>query len=287
MGILLFSGISISVLILALCLPRDVADTSFAPRWLSSEIRYATSQEYHEFADRRAFLGIPNFANVASNLPFLFFGLCGLCLTLQQRRGASDSRRGSQEQGSSAYALFFIGIFFTFFGSAYYHWASSSARLFWDRLPMTVAFMSILAATVGDRISPRIGAAFLAPLVALGVFSAYYLHITEGSGTPDARLYGVVQFYPLVAIPLLFTLFPARYTHSGYLLATGASYVVAKVFETFDRQILLSTGISGHSLKHVAAGAATFWVLVMLRRRVALIAPHTNGSASSPPFFPS
>jgi len=33
---------------------------------------------YHRFADDRSWLGIPNFQNVASNLPFLIVGAIGL-----------------------------------------------------------------------------------------------------------------------------------------------------------------------------------------------------------------
>lgn len=31
-------------------------------------------QEYHQFADQRMLLGIPNFLNVVSNVPFLLVG---------------------------------------------------------------------------------------------------------------------------------------------------------------------------------------------------------------------
>ncbi len=34
--------------------------------------------DYHNFADQRAWLGIPNFGDVASNLPFAIVGVCGL-----------------------------------------------------------------------------------------------------------------------------------------------------------------------------------------------------------------
>jgi hypothetical protein len=33
---------------------------------------------YHNFADQRAWLGIPNFGDVVSNIPFAIVGLCGL-----------------------------------------------------------------------------------------------------------------------------------------------------------------------------------------------------------------
>ena len=35
---------------------------------------------YHQFADRRRFLGVPNFADVVSNAPFLIVGLAGIML---------------------------------------------------------------------------------------------------------------------------------------------------------------------------------------------------------------
>src|ERR1700746_1848008 len=35
-------------------------------------------QSYHQFADQRTLLGIPNFWNVVSNLPFLVVGAAGL-----------------------------------------------------------------------------------------------------------------------------------------------------------------------------------------------------------------
>ena len=35
-------------------------------------------QHYHQFADQRALLGIPNFWNVVSNIPFIAIGAVGL-----------------------------------------------------------------------------------------------------------------------------------------------------------------------------------------------------------------
>ena len=35
-------------------------------------------QSYHQFADQRTILGVPNFWNVVSNLPFLAVGAVGL-----------------------------------------------------------------------------------------------------------------------------------------------------------------------------------------------------------------
>ena len=35
-------------------------------------------QSYHQFADQRTLLGVPNFWNVVSNLPFIAIGAAGL-----------------------------------------------------------------------------------------------------------------------------------------------------------------------------------------------------------------
>src|ERR671935_2423945 len=44
--------------------------------------RIAQPQSYHDFADARGFLGIPNAANVLSNLSFLLVGAHGTRLLL-------------------------------------------------------------------------------------------------------------------------------------------------------------------------------------------------------------
>ena len=61
------------------------------------------------------------------------------------------------------YALFFAGVALTGLGSAYYHWAPDTPRLFWDRLPMTVGFMALLAAIVAERVSVTAGIIVLGP----------------------------------------------------------------------------------------------------------------------------
>jgi hypothetical protein len=98
-------------------------------------------QGYHHFADQRTLFGVPNFWNVVSNLPFIAVGSVGL-------------RRFHR---NPAIFVIFLGIFLTGFGSSYYHWDPSDRTLFWDRLPITLCFMAILAVVVEERVSPRLG----------------------------------------------------------------------------------------------------------------------------------
>src|SRR5215469_4706415 len=112
-------------------------------------------QSYHAFADRRTLLGIPNFWDVVSNFPFAVVGLIGL-LTFRD----FPSR------------VVFLGVFSAAFGSAYYHLSPDDARLFWDRLPMTVAFMSIFAIAIKQ---PRL----VVPLVIAGIASIVWWRLTN------------------------------------------------------------------------------------------------------------
>jgi hypothetical protein len=48
-------------------------------------------------------------------------------------------------------------------------------------------------------------------------------------------------------------------------------YVLAKILETADRQVFgLGRIVSGHTLKHLAAAAAGYWILRMLQKRTPL-----------------
>jgi hypothetical protein len=230
----------------------------------------AQDPEYHFFADRRAFLGIPNCLDVASNLPFAAVGLAGLLFLLRRGSPTTDSFVCDRERWF--YILLFVGVALTSAGSTYYHLEPSNERLVWDRLPMTIGFMSIFAAVIAERISLRWGMILLAPLIAIGAASVLYWRMTEAAGAGDLRLYGLVQFYPLLAIPLIIWLFPPRYTRTSTLAGALAFYVLAKLLEVLDKAIFSVGGIvSGHSLKHVAAAAGVWWVLRWLKYRRAVI----------------
>ncbi len=199
-------------------------------------------QAYHQFADQRTLFGIPNFWNVVSNLPFVLVGALGLKFF---RRDLSAG-------------VFFLGVFLTGFSSSYYHWQPNDAGLFWDRLPMTFAFMAILANVIEERIDPRVGRALLWPLVALGVVS-----LLVWLKFDDLRLYGWVQFFPCVALPLIFVLLPPKYTGTAYWFVGAGFYVLAKLLEHFDAAIYLALQVmSGHALKHVAAACACAAILL-------------------------
>ncbi len=217
---------------------------------------------YHEFADQRMFFGVANFCNVLSNLPFLLIGLCGIYeLALGKPEGVIASLR-------PAYYCLFIGVALVALGSGYYHLAPSNDALTYDRLPMTIAFMAFFAIVVGEHIDPRIGLRLLLPLLLLGATSVLYWHFSERAGHGDLRMYVIVQFLPLLLVPLILVLYPSRLSEVWLLWALLGAYVVSKLLEKAD-DIVFGWGhvISGHTLKHLSAGLAMVLFLIAIRRR--------------------
>jgi hypothetical protein len=207
-------------------------------------------------------LGVANFLDVVSNAAFVLAGLAGLAVVM--RRGtafAADIERWP-------YAVFFVGVLLTGLGSAYYHLMPENESLFWDRLPMTIAFMSLVAAQVVDRIDTRTGLVLLLPMLLVGVASVLYWRATERIGAGNVVPYAVLQFYAVVILFLLAKLQPSRYTRGNDIYWVFAGYVLAKLLETFDQPLYEFGHIaSGHTLKHIAAAIAGLVVARMLYLR--------------------
>jgi hypothetical protein len=218
--------------------------------------------DYHDFADKREAYGIRNFLDVASNLGFTLAGLAGLVVVLR--------RRTCFEQPAERwpYLVFAVGVLLTGAGSCYYHLEPNNETLFWDRLPMTISFMALISAQVVDRVDVRAGLVALVPMLFVGALTAVYWIVTERQGRGNVMPYGVLQVWAVVVLLKLVAFHPSRYTHGHLIYTVFAGYVLAKGFEHFDREILELTGVvSGHTLKHVAAGIAGLPVVWMLWKR--------------------
>lgn len=220
---------------------------------------------YHNFFDQRSFFGIANFWNVISNLPFLIVGLLGLHLVWQQRRTSYIAGN------CIAYSIFALGICLVALGSSYYHLNPDNNTLLWDRLPMTLAFMSFFSIVIADYISPRFASRALLPLLILGAASVIYWHYTESRAVGDLRFYALVQFLPVILISLILFMFNRPGLHTKLIWLVLGMYVLAKLFEAFDYPIYEFLGvISGHSIKHVAAALGAY-VLIIRARKLAQI----------------
>lgn len=207
---------------------------------------------YHDFADALSWGRLPNAANVLSNLPFLLIGLWAV-----QRM-----RRMPHGPAHAAWLSLAAAVACTAFGSALYHWAPANATLVWDRLPIAWACASLLCALLAERAGPAWAGA--APLAgALGIAT---LAVAAWWWTGDLRPYVAVQFLPMLLVPAALAL---RLPPTGPG-AVGARdwivvlvlYAAAKGMEAADHAVLDTLGVlSGHTLKHLLAAAAAWWLL--------------------------
>lgn len=226
--------------------------------WMMTLEPIVQDPSYHGFADRRSALGVPNFLDVATNLPFLLVGAWGL-LCSRRLREASLRR---------AWSAFAIGVALVAFGSGYYHWAPDDQSLVWDRLPMTIGFMGLLAAMLDEHLPAVSGSFLLTPSLLIGASSVWVW-----ASFDDLRFYYWVQLVPLLVILTLLTSFKPRFSHRSLLFVGLAFYVLAKVAEARDAEVLAGTGgaLSGHSLKHLlaAAGCGSIVFMLAIRRSLA------------------
>lgn len=223
--------------------------------------------EYHNFADQRQILGISHFWNVISNLPFIIVSYIAVSNLLQ------GGMLKYPQALFSCYLIFFIAMGAVGVGSAYYHLQPTNETLFWDRLPMTVGFMAFMSIIVGEFISEKVALKLILPLILIGTATVIYWYYTEKAGHGDLRAYGLVQFLPMLIIPMILLMFPTRYTHSAYLWAMLAAYMVAKIFEFFDAGLFNMIGLSGHAIKHCFAAIGPYLFYLEMKKR-SLLAEH-------------
>jgi hypothetical protein len=132
---------------------------------------------------------------------------------------------------------------------------------------MTITFMSLVGAIIGERINLRLGLWLLPVLLSAGITSVVQWKISEARGQGDLRFYVALQAYSAAVLLLAFVL-PRIYTRSSELWLVLGFYVLAKILEVLDLQVLSALHlVSGHSLKHLTAAASSYCVLRMLRNR--------------------
>lgn len=217
---------------------------------------------YHRFSDKRAFLGVPHFMDVISNLPFVVIGILGLRV----------ARKSFKKKTMSYFVMtftLFIGVTLTGFGSAFYHYAPNNFTLIFDRLPMVLVFTAFFGTIIYDYVDRRVGASLFYALLFVGVYSILYWYYTEIIGQGDLRMYAFVQFFPIVATPLILAFYHRDGLYTKELVYVFIAYAIAKVFEHFDTQVFdLSGALSGHTVKHFFSALAVWFMLKVYEKQL-------------------
>ena len=248
-----------------------IGEKSFAALWTailaaaaaaSALILPAIAQDpsYHNFADSRFLMGVPNALDVLSNIPLIVLGVIGIVLC-RQEAGANPIPELVRLK-----IVFFITVMLTGVGSSIYHWRPENFTIIWDRLALSVMFMVLYLVVLADRISPRVAAGLLWLTLAAGPASVLYWYWSELQGTGDLRFYGIIQLLPLLLIPATILPRPHGTIKNAILWKAFAWYALAKIFEFLDWQIFAWTGfVSGHTLKHLCAGVAVYCLIGIIK----------------------
>ena len=210
--------------------------------------------DYHQFADRRAALGIPHFANVVSNLAFLLVGGLGLHHCIRYRPSGA----------LGAWTVFFAGFVAVAFGSGYYHSNPGNGTLVWDRLGMGIGLAGIYAALMTEYVAARLGKYLLAVALAGALGSVLYWSFAD-----DLRFYLAVQGIVFLSALVILACFENAYGQKRFFLWALVIYALAIACEQLDIPIFTLTGgvIGGHAVKHLLAALAAYLLYDMLRRR--------------------
>lgn len=211
---------------------------------------------YHNFVDKRTFAGISNFWNVVSNLPFLLVGGLGIFMFWEDKYSLRP-----------AALAFFIGLFLTGAGSAYYHLSPDNQSLAWDRLPMTIVFMAFSSILIDAYIKNGLGKKLLPWLLLAGIISVSWWAVTERMGQGDLRPYVLVQFLPMLLFPFIVLLYDSEQFSPNDMFIFALFYLLAKLCEHFDAEIFgMAQLLSGHSLKHLFAASGSLWFMLILKK---------------------
>ncbi len=210
--------------------------------------------EYHNFADQMTLWTIPNFFNVMSNLGFIFVGIWGI---------GKYRTELTCETYKLPYLAFCFGVILTAIGSGWYHLFPDNQSLVWDRLPMTLAFMSLFSLVIRDFVNEALGKSIFIPALLFGAGSILSWLMSEQAGAGDLRAYGVVQFLPLLLFPFILIFYKPKSGSGWYLVMALLFYLSAKGAEYLDGFFyqIFGHGLSGHSLKHILAAVGSFYAL--------------------------
>jgi hypothetical protein len=222
--------------------------------------------DYHRFVDDRSWFGISNFSDVASNLAILLPALLGLALV---NHAASRGHMFRTACERTLATTCFAALVLTAIGSTWYHLAPDNTRLFWDRLPLGLAFTALPALLIAERISlDRAGRLMLFLWVLTGPATVLWWQFGEVTGRGDLRPYFMLHAFMFVLPPALLAM-RTPYTGRQFYAIAYLLFVLAMAGDRLDHAVFECTHglVSGHTMKHLLMGLAIGMLAYMFATR--------------------
>ena len=97
--------------------------------------------------------------------------------------------------------------------------------------------MTFFTLIISNYISPKNRGTHLITFLETGIASVLYWSYSERLSDGNLRSYTLVQFSPMLLIPLIIVLYKNKNNHSYYIFPVLAFYALAKLSEHFDQLI--------------------------------------------------
>ena len=188
---------------------------------------------YHNFADKRTFMGIPNAMDVISNIAIV---IPALYLLQKQKK----------------FSLLSIHILLIALASTYYHLQPTDDRIFWDMLFIATTHVVLLSYFIKDEYS-------------IILYIGSILTVVYWKQYNDLRPYILL----LIGIPLyIISLIYKNKKVNNYLYPIVIFGIMARVIEHNDHYVykMTSNMISGHTAKHITGSIMIWFTVIVLMK---------------------
>ena len=208
----------------------------------------------HQYADTRAWLGVPNAANVLVNVPIFWLAVWGWCAT-----------RTSQWPRALRlpWQWFHIGAIAAAISAAMYHAAPGDALFLTAHCCVAGAFLLLACGMLAERVDARFGSmtVCMGVVVTTALANVTMVYASRSGVVVDLRALILCESTPiLLVLAGLLRLRGAHTRASGWMLSL-ALYAVANFVELGDSLILRASGVvSGHTLMHGALALVVGWI---------------------------
>lgn len=217
----------------------------------------------HDYADLRAYAGIPNFGDVVSCAGFLLVSIAGWFYLAPLRRA------GAAPAVWNSYVIFLASLALTAIGAGYYHAVPNDTTLLYSRLPNVLMLVGLMAVVRAETFGQPGDNSFLATGIAAAAGSFVWYSYTKANGNADVGPIYLVQVLCLVLVPLWQAIYKAPWAEKAAVYGALLMFVLSQVVGGRDAQILQATGwIGGHAIFHLLGAAAAAPIVWNMRRRL-------------------
>lgn len=225
------------------------------------------SEQVHQYADDRVWLGIAGGANVWVNLSMFVVGGWGWYATRTSHWPVQLRRPWQLFQACAVVSAM---------AAALYHARPGDTLFVLTHVTTASGFMMLTLGLLAERVHSSFGSPLSCVLVLViaGLMGGAMLLGGSRDDALDMRPLLLLEIIPVLVIPAGALSLPGRSTRLLDWMVVLTLYALAKLLESADALVLQASGwISGHTLMHLALTGAVGWMAYCAVRARAAASP--------------